>query len=44
MFQLCVFLTGTDCYGDERQALLDFERFYNNPQMSDVTLVIGEET
>lgn len=32
-----------DCYGDERGLLTEYERFYNNSLLSDVTLVVGEE-
>lgn len=32
-----------DCYGDDREALSDFERFYNNALCSDVSLLVGDE-
>jgi len=32
-----------DCYGDDREALSDFERFFNNSQCSDVSLLVGDE-
>ena len=34
---------GIDCHGNERQALLEQAKFYNNPLLSDVTLVVGNE-
>ncbi|XP_035689854.1 uncharacterized protein LOC118425115 isoform X5 [Branchiostoma floridae] len=35
---------GTLCYGDERQALTDYTKFFNNPSMSDVKLRVGDIT
>ncbi|VDO92396.1 unnamed protein product [Soboliphyme baturini] len=32
-----------DCYGDDREALTEYERFYNNIDCSDVTLLVGDE-
>lgn len=32
-----------DCYGNEREALGDYERFYNNVLCSDVSLLVGDE-
>ncbi|XP_063958253.1 BTB/POZ domain-containing protein 17-like isoform X1 [Lytechinus pictus] len=32
-----------DCYGNERKALADMTRFYNNPQLSDIKLKVGFE-
>ena len=32
-----------DCHADDREALGDFERFFNNSAFSDVTLLVGEE-
>ncbi|ESP02912.1 hypothetical protein LOTGIDRAFT_177842 [Lottia gigantea] len=32
---------GIDCYGNERKALLDQGKFYNNPVLSDIKLVVG---
>ena len=34
---------GIDCHGNERQALVEQAKFYNNPLLSDVTLVVGNE-
>eukprot|EP00057_Strongylocentrotus_purpuratus_P009724 XP_011664198.1 PREDICTED: BTB/POZ domain-containing protein 17 isoform X2 [Strongylocentrotus purpuratus] len=34
---------GVDCYGNERKALSDMTRFYNNPQLSDIKLKVGFE-
>ncbi|CAH1263851.1 BTBD17 [Branchiostoma lanceolatum] len=35
---------GTLCYGDERQALTDYTKFFNNTSMSDVKLRVGDIT
>ena len=35
---------GMDCYGNERQALADLGRFFNNPTLSDVKLRVGGRT
>lgn len=35
---------GKDCFGNERQALKDLERFFNNPLMSDIKLKVDFET
>lgn len=32
---------GIDCYGNERQALTDQAKFFNNSLLSDVILVVG---
>lgn len=32
-----------DCFGDDREALSDFERFFNNSLCSDVCLLVGDE-
>jgi len=32
---------GIDCHGNERQALTDQAKFFNNALLSDVTLIIG---
>ena len=32
---------GIDCYGNERQALADQVKFYNNELLSDIILVVG---
>lgn len=32
---------GIDCYGNERQALADQAKFYNNSTLSDITLNVG---
>lgn len=32
---------GIDCYGNERQALTDQAKFFNNPLLSDVILIVG---
>lgn len=34
---------GIDCHGNERQALDEQTKFYNNPLLSDVTLNVGNE-
>ncbi|XP_071504379.1 BTB/POZ domain-containing protein 17-like [Diadema antillarum] len=34
---------GVDCYGNERKALSDMTRFYNNAQLSDIKLKVGFE-
>ena len=34
---------GIDCYGNERQVLVDQMKFYNNPTLSDITLVVGTD-
>ncbi|KAK7103942.1 hypothetical protein V1264_018731 [Littorina saxatilis] len=34
---------GIDCHGNERQALVEQAKFYNNSLLSDVTLVVGNE-
>ncbi|KFD57299.1 hypothetical protein M513_01810, partial [Trichuris suis] len=31
-----------DCYGDDREALAEFERFFNTPNCSDITLVVDD--
>ncbi|KAL1245803.1 BTB/POZ domain-containing protein [Trichinella spiralis] len=33
---------GVDCYGDDREALADYERFFNSKQCSDITLLVDE--
>ena len=35
---------GMDCYGNERQTLAQQGRFYNNSQLSDVKIRVGERT
>ncbi|XP_071833520.1 BTB/POZ domain-containing protein 17-like isoform X3 [Apostichopus japonicus] len=35
---------GKDCFGNERQALRDLERFFNNTLMSDIRLKVDFET
>uniref|UniRef100_A0A915IQU8 BTB domain-containing protein n=1 Tax=Romanomermis culicivorax TaxID=13658 RepID=A0A915IQU8_ROMCU len=32
-----------DCYGDFKEALSDYERFFNNSLCSDVSLLVGDE-
>lgn len=32
---------GIDCYGDEKQCLMDQAKYFNNPTLSDVILVVG---
>ncbi|XP_076442077.1 BTB/POZ domain-containing protein 17-like [Babylonia areolata] len=34
---------GIDCHGNERQALIEQAKFFNNPLLSDVKLVVGNE-
>uniref|UniRef100_A0A914BYT9 BTB domain-containing protein n=1 Tax=Acrobeloides nanus TaxID=290746 RepID=A0A914BYT9_9BILA len=34
---------GMDCFADDRDALNDFAKYFNNTHLSDVSLVIGEE-
>lgn len=34
---------GIDCHGNERQALVEQTKFFNNPLLSDVILVVGNE-
>ncbi|KRX17052.1 BTB/POZ domain-containing protein 17 [Trichinella nelsoni] len=34
--------SGMDCYGDDREALADYERFFNSKQCSDITLLVDE--
>ena len=34
-------LTGKDCYGNERLALADLAKFYNNQLLSDIQLRVG---
>ncbi|KAK7473688.1 hypothetical protein BaRGS_00035085 [Batillaria attramentaria] len=34
---------GIDCHGNERQALVEQAKFYNNPLLSDITLIVGNE-
>ncbi|XP_003370288.1 BTB And C- Kelch superfamily [Trichinella spiralis] len=34
--------SGVDCYGDDREALADYERFFNSKQCSDITLLVDE--
>lgn len=34
---------GMDCYADDRDALNDFAKYYNNAHLSDLTMVVGEE-
>ncbi|CAD6191515.1 unnamed protein product [Caenorhabditis auriculariae] len=36
--------SGTDLFGDDREALNDFAKYYNNSHLSDVNLIVGEET
>lgn len=33
-----------DCFADDREALNDFAKYFNNSHLSDVTLIVGEET
>lgn len=34
---------GMDCYADDRDALNDFAKYYNNDHLSDVCIIIEEE-
>ncbi|GMT14566.1 hypothetical protein PFISCL1PPCAC_5863, partial [Pristionchus fissidentatus] len=34
---------GIDCFGDDRDALNDLAKYYNNAHLSDVNLVIGDQ-
>uniref|UniRef100_A0A914XG77 BTB domain-containing protein n=1 Tax=Plectus sambesii TaxID=2011161 RepID=A0A914XG77_9BILA len=36
--------SGMDCFADDREALNDFAKYFNNAHLSDVTLIVGEET
>jgi hypothetical protein len=35
---------GLSCYGNERQMLQDQAKFYNSSTLSDVTLIVGDQT
>ncbi|KAI6242162.1 BTB/POZ domain-containing protein 17 [Aphelenchoides fujianensis] len=35
--------TGTDCYADDRDALNDFAKYFNNEHLSDVALQVGDK-
>lgn len=32
-----------DCYASDREFLADFEKYFNNAYLSDVTLIVGDE-
>lgn len=32
-----------DCFADDREALNDFEKYFNNAHLSDVKLLVGDE-
>lgn len=32
-----------DCFADDREALNDFTKYYNNAHLSDVALLVGDE-
>ncbi|KAM3719426.1 BTB/POZ domain-containing protein [Dirofilaria immitis] len=34
---------GMDCFADDREALNDFTKYYNNSHLSDVALLVGDE-
>uniref|UniRef100_A0A915E901 BACK domain-containing protein n=1 Tax=Ditylenchus dipsaci TaxID=166011 RepID=A0A915E901_9BILA len=34
---------GMDCFADDRDALNDFSKYFNNAHLSDVSLVVGDE-
>ncbi|CAJ0558324.1 unnamed protein product, partial [Mesorhabditis spiculigera] len=34
---------GVDCFGDDRESMSDFAKYFNNAHLSDVTLMCGEE-
>uniref|UniRef100_F1L317 BTB/POZ domain-containing protein 17 n=1 Tax=Ascaris suum TaxID=6253 RepID=F1L317_ASCSU len=34
---------GMDCFADDREALNDFAKYFNNAHLSDVTLLVGDE-
>uniref|UniRef100_A0A915EAT7 BTB domain-containing protein n=1 Tax=Ditylenchus dipsaci TaxID=166011 RepID=A0A915EAT7_9BILA len=37
------FVVGMDCFADDRDALNDFSKYFNNAHLSDVSLVVGDE-
>lgn len=37
------FFSGMDCFADDREALNDFAKYFNNAHLSDVTLLVGDE-
>ena len=39
----CLRFAGMDCHAEERDFLADFEKYYNNAYLSDVTLIVGDE-
>jgi hypothetical protein len=36
-------IEGIEQYGDDRDALNDFAKYYNNVHLSDISLVVGDE-
>nr|CDJ87798.1 BTB:POZ domain containing protein [Haemonchus contortus] len=36
--------SGMDCFADDRDALNDFAKYYNNAHLSDVNIIVGDDT
>jgi len=34
---------GMDCYADDREALSDLAKYFNNAHLSDITLLVGDD-
>ncbi|CAI4231680.1 unnamed protein product [Auanema sp. JU1783] len=36
--------SGMDCFGDDREGMNDFAKYYNNTHLSDINIIVGDDT